>query len=146
MKSGRIQNNREKYFLIGASKDHVLTGVKHGFAQAGHGRKDFVSKLSKGDWIVYYSAKEKFKDGEAYQRFTAIGQVKDNEPYQPNVQSDLKPFRRDIKYKKSKEAKISPLIESLSFIKNKRRWGFYFISGFREIPKEDFEVIKYAMK
>jgi hypothetical protein len=44
-----------KYFLICASKDHILLGINQGIAQAGHGRKDFISKPSKGDWIVYYS-------------------------------------------------------------------------------------------
>jgi hypothetical protein len=119
-----------KYFLIVASKDHVLKGVKGGFAQAGHGRKDLMSKPSKGDWLVYYS----------------IGQVADEEPYQPNTHADFKPYRRDVTYKEAEEADIRPLLEELSFIKNKKRWGFYLIGGFREIPKDDFGVIKKAMK
>ncbi len=54
----------QKYFLICASGDHVKKGVKKGFAQAGHGRKNFISKPSKGDWIVYYSSKDKFENGK----------------------------------------------------------------------------------
>lgn len=134
-----------KYFLICASKDHVLTGVEKGIAQAGHGRKDFISKPSKGDWIVYYSSKDKFEDGEPYQKFTAIGKVTDDEPYQPNTKGDFKPYRRNVEYKKCEEADIRPVIKDLSFIKNKKRWGFYLISGFREIPEHDFNVIKKAM-
>ena len=53
-----------KYFLICATKDHVLKGVAGGFAQAGHGRKDHMSKLSKGDWIVYYSSRDEFENGK----------------------------------------------------------------------------------
>lgn len=135
-----------KYFLIIASKDHVLSGVKQEIAQAGHGRKDFISKPSKGDWIVYYSPKDKFEDGKSYQKFTAIGQITDDEPYQTDTQNKFKPYRRNVDYKASLEAEIRPLIENLSFIKNKKRWGIYLINGFREIPKEDFEVIKHAMK
>ena len=134
-----------KYFLICASKDHVLQGVKQGIAQAGHGSKDFMSKLSKGDWIVYYSSKEKFEKGKAYQKFTAIGQIMEDEPYQPDTQNKFKPYRRNVDYKICHETEIHPLIENLSFIKNKNHWGFYLISGFREIPSEDFEVIKKAM-
>ena len=135
-----------KYFLICASKDHVLKGVKQGIAQAGHGRKNFMSKPSKGDWIVYYSSKDKFEDGKVYQKFTAIGQITDDEPYQPDTQKKFKPYRRNADYKACHEAEIRPLIEKLNFIKNKKRWGFYLISGFREISKDDFEVIKHAMK
>lgn len=135
-----------KYFLICASKDHVSKGVGQGIAQAGHGRKDFMTNPSKGDWIVYYSSKDKFEDGKAYQKFTAIGQITDDEPYQPDTQKKFKPYRRNADYKVCHETEIRPLIENLSFIKNKKRWGFYLISGFREISKEDFEVIKHAMQ
>ena len=124
----------------------MLKGIEGGFAQAGHGRKDFMSKPSKGDWVIYYSAKDEFENGKPLQKFTAIGQVLDDEPYQPHAHSDFKPYRRDVSFKDQQEAGIRPLIETLSFIKNKKRWGFYLISGFREIPKDDFEVIRHAMK
>lgn len=90
-----------KYFLIGASKDHVLAGVQGGFAQAGHGRKDLMSKPSKEDWIIYYSSKDKFESGAPLQKFTAIGQITDTEPYQQNDNNNFKPYRRNIDYKKS---------------------------------------------
>ncbi|MDQ6762684.1 MAG: EVE domain-containing protein [Bacteroidota bacterium] len=134
-----------KYFLICASKDHVLKGVKGGFAQAGHGRKDYISKLAKGDWLVFYSSKDKLEDGKPLQKFTALGQVTDEQPYHVNASANFKPYRRHVDFKKSNEASIRPLLEQLSFIKNKKKWGFYLISGFREISKEDFTIIKKAM-
>ncbi|MEO6131587.1 MAG: EVE domain-containing protein [Saprospiraceae bacterium] len=135
-----------KYFLIGASRDHVLKGVKGGFGQAGHGRKDLMSRPSKGDWIVYYSAKDKFEKGRPLQKFTAIGQITDEEPYQPSANSEFKPYRRNVDFKKSGEADIRPLLEQLAFIKNKKKWGFYLMSGFVELTKDDFDVIRNAMK
>ncbi len=134
-----------KYFLICASRDHVLKGVAGGFAQAGHGRKDLMSKPSNGDWIVFYSAKDNFENGKPLQKFTAIGKVVDEEPYQPDASGNFKPYRRAVIFKKAEETEIRPLLEQLSFIKNKKSWGFYLISGFREISKEDFEVIQSAM-
>ncbi|MEP6585011.1 MAG: EVE domain-containing protein, partial [Ginsengibacter sp.] len=98
------------------------------------------------DWIVYYSSKDKFENGKPLQKFTAVGQVIDDETYQPNTHSEFKPYRRNVKYKKHREADIRPLIDKLSFIKNKKRWGFYLISGFREIVKDDFDIIEGAMK
>ena len=135
-----------KCFLICASKDHVLKGIEGGFAQAGHGRKNFISKPSKGDWVVFYSSKDKFENGKSLQKFTAIGKVVDEEPYQLTASENFKPYRRNVEFKESHEADIRPLLEHLFFIKNKKKWGFYLISGFREISKEDFEVIKSAMK
>ncbi|MEO6001465.1 MAG: EVE domain-containing protein [Chitinophagaceae bacterium] len=135
-----------KYFLICATKDHVMKGVEAGFAQAGHGRKELMSKPSKGDWIVYYSSKDKFENGKPIQKFTAIGKITDDKPYQPDSHSTFKPYRRNVKFKESEETDIRPLLDDLGFIKNKKRWGFYLISGFREISKDDFDVIKNAMK
>ncbi len=135
-----------KYFIICASRDHVLKGIEGGFAQAGHGRRDLMSKPGKGDWIVYYSSKDKFENGKLLQKFTAIAQVIDEEPYQINAGDNFKPYRRDVEFKNSQEVEIRPLLEHLTFIKNKKRWGFYLISGFREISKEDFYVIRSAMK
>lgn len=128
-----------------ASKDHVMTGVKQGFAQAGHGRRDFMSKPAKDDWIVYYSPKDKFEEGEIYQKFTAIGKITDDEPYQPNARKGFKAYRRNVAYITCQDAPIRPLISELSFIKNKERWGLYLLSGFREISQADFDLVKKAM-
>jgi len=43
------------------------------------------------------------------------------------------------------ETPIGPLIDSLSFIKDKTRWGYTFRFGLFEIPRRDFELIKRAM-
>lgn len=143
-----------KYFLISASRDHVLKGVEGGFAQSGHGKRDNISKLSKGDWIIYYSAKEKIDNKTPYQKFTAIGQITDDEPYQPDNETitnpnmnmhSIRPYRRNVNFSKAHNADIRPLIPKLHFIKNKNRWGFYLISGFRELSKEDFTLIQTAM-
>ena len=135
-----------KYFLIAASRDHVLKGVEGGFVQAGHGRRDLVSKLSKGDWIVMYSAKDKYEGGKPLQKFTALGQVTDEEPYQPDASENVKPYRRAVAFQEVTETEIRPLLEPLSFIKNTKSWGLYLISGFRELSKADFDVIQAAMK
>ncbi len=43
------------------------------------------------------------------------------------------------------ETPIRPLIDGLSFIKDKQRWGYVFRLGLFEIPHRDFELIKRAM-
>ncbi len=135
-----------KYFLIVASKDHILNGVKGGFAQACHGKRDPMSKPQKGDWIVYYSSKELFESNKPFQKFTAIGQIIDDMSEQHVTSENFKPYRRKVDFKKSRDTEIRPLLEKLSFIKNKDKWGFYLMSGFLEISKHDFEIIKTAME
>lgn len=133
------------YYIIVASRDHVKKGVENGFAQAGHGKKSQLAKLKKGDWIMYYSSKDTYKDGKSYQKFTAAGQVTDNESYQVAVNPDFKPWRRKIRFAAINEVEIRPLLSDLKFITNKKNWGLHLMSGFIEIGKTDFELIAGKM-
>lgn len=134
-----------KYYIIVASKDHVTAGKENGFAQAGHGKKVQLIKLKKNDWVIYYSSKDKNQNGKAYQKFTAIGQVTDYEPYQVSINPDFKPWRRNIDFRPSTDFEIRPLVNELEFISNKKKWGLHLMSGFIEIGKADFERIAIKM-
>ena len=58
---------------------------------------------------------------------------------------DFKPFRVKVKFLKSKDAPIKPLIERLSFIRNKQHWGVAFRFGQVKIGESDFALIAKAM-
>jgi len=134
-----------KYFIGVVSREHVLRGVKMGVAQIGHGKKSGLVRMKKDDWLVNYSPKVALDSKIPLQAFTAIGQMVDNEIYQVDESPTFKPFRRKVKYLKVSEAPIAPLIESLSFIKNKKSWGYVFRFGLVEIPESDFLLIKNNM-
>jgi hypothetical protein len=131
-----------KYWVGVVSKDHVLNGVKNGIMQLGHGKRAPLARLKKGDWLIYYSPVQTFGDKEPLQSFTALGQIEDDEIYQFTMSDNFQPYRRRVSYKKVVDAPIRPLIEKLSFIKNKQSWGFVFRFGLIEIPEKDFEAIK----
>ena len=135
-----------KYFIGVVTKEHVLRGVKMGIAQIGHGKRSGLARMQKNDWLVYYSPKISLDSKTPLQSFTALGQMVDDEIYQVEESPTFKPFRRKIRYEKVKEAPIAPLIPDLSFIKNKKSWGYVFRFGLVEIPKEDFELIKDSME
>ncbi len=132
-----------KYYIIAASKDHVQVGMEEGIAQAGHGKKSQLDKLDKDDWVIYYSSKD--KDGKAYQKFTAIGQVDDKEPFQVTISADFKPWRRKINYYSVNELEIRPILDDLNFITNRKKWGLHLMSGFVEIKESDFKLIAEQM-
>ncbi len=134
-----------KYFIGVVSREHVLYGVKEGIAQIGHGKKQGLARMKKDDWLIYYSPKVSLDSTEKLQAFTAIGQIAGEVIYQAEMSPTFKPFRRKVIYKKCKEVPIVSLIEKLSFIKNKKSWGYVFRYGLAEIPKEDFDIIKNQM-
>jgi hypothetical protein len=101
--------------------------------------------MSVGDWIIYYSPKELFEEATPCQKFTAIGKVVGSEVYPFEMFPGFVPHRRDISFLKASDAPIRPLLEQLSFIKDKSKWGYAFRYGHLEIPRSDFELIATKM-
>ena len=132
------------YWILVASKEHVQRGIAGSFAQAGHGKRSGIARMHAGDRIIYYSPKVEFGGTEPLHAFTALGEVADDEIVQVEMSSDFKPFRRKVKYLKTGEVKIEPLINDLQFIRNKKAWGPAFRFGMLEIQQQDFERIGNA--
>jgi EVE domain-containing protein len=134
-----------RYWVNTISRAHVQNGVAGGFTQADHGKDSRLKRLSKGDAIVFYSPRADMRAGETVQRFTAIGEIDDDAPYQVEMSPEFHPWRRRVKFLPSAEAPIQPLIENLEFIPNKKSWGFPFRRGLFEIKETDFKTIARAM-
>ena len=133
-------------FWIGvASRDHVNAGVKGAFIQLNHGKKAPLRRLKAGDGVIMYSPRTAYPDGEPLQAFTAIGTVVTGDVYQVEVTPDFKPHRVDVQFVPSKEAHIKPLVEHLSFITSKSRWGAAFRFGLVQVPARDFALIAERM-
>lgn len=127
------------------SRDHVELGVRGRFIQANHGRPHALRRMSRGDWVVFYSPRVSHPDGETLQAFTAIGQVVDDEPYRVDSPPDVELWRRNVDYLDGVAAPIRPLIERLGFVENKQRWGYKFRFGVFRIDDDDFDIIRTAM-
>jgi predicted RNA-binding protein len=134
-----------KYWIAVASREHVLMGKKEGIMQVCHGKQNPLKRISSGDWIIYYSPTEVFGKKEPCRKFTALGRIKDKDPYQFKMSEDFIPWRRDVTFLKSKDLPIEPLIDELSFIKDKKHWGYIFRYGLFAIPFEDFQLIAPKM-
>ena len=134
-----------RYWIGVACKEHVQRGVAGGFAQVCHGKPGPLKSMKEGDWMIYYSPTLRFGIKKPCQSFTAIGKIEAGDPYTFPMSQDFIPWRRDVSFLKSKEALIEPLLDNLSFIKDKKRWGFPFRRGCFEISEEDFQCIAHAM-
>jgi hypothetical protein len=127
------------------SRDHVERGVRGRFTQANHGKPNMLRNMSRGDWIVFYSPKTVYPDGDPLQAFTAIGQVADDEPYQAEISPDTATWRRNVDFLECAETPVRPLIHELDFIEDKSRWGSKFRFGVFKIGDHDLEVLRSAM-
>lgn len=128
-----------------ASAEHVRRGRGEGFMQLGHGKAAPLKRVKPGDRIAYYSPAVTLGGKDNLQAFTAIGTVKDGEPYVADMGKAFKPYRRDVTWAKAAEAPIAPLLNELEFTAGKTNWGYKFRFGLFPISAEDFKLIAQAM-
>ena len=133
------------YWVNTVSRDHVQRGEAGGFTQANHGKPNLLRRMARGDWLVFYSPKTHYPEGEPLQAFTAIGQVSDDEPYRVEMAPDFHPWRRNVEFLACTETPIRPLLDDLDFVEDKSRWGYRFRFGVFKIDEHDFAVIRSAM-
>jgi hypothetical protein len=134
-----------KYWIIVASKDHLLRGLAGGFIQANHGKAEPLKRMKPGDWVVFYSPRLEFDKPGKYQCFTAIGQVVDDRIYQYDMGEGFVPFRRDVHFLPARDVPILPLIDTLTFIQDKTHWGAPFRFGTLQLPEQDFRRVAREM-
>jgi predicted RNA-binding protein len=134
-----------KYWIIVASKDHVQRGLAGGFIQANHGKAAPLKRMDAGDWVIFYSPKLEYGKPEKCQCFTAIVRVVKDDVYQHDMGGGFIPFRRKVQFLPSNDISILPLINDLTFIKDKTHWGAPFRFGTLQIPEEDFLLIASRM-
>lgn len=135
-----------KYWMLVASKNHVLRGVIEGIAQACHGKAQPLKRMSIGDGIIHYSPKLEFERNISCQEFTAIGVVSGDEVYAYDMGNGFIPHRRKIRYVNAHPVQIKPLIEKLQFVTDKKQWGYKFRFGAFEISEIDFQLIAKEMR
>lgn len=134
-----------RYWIGVASREHVQRGIDGGFAQVCHGKPGPLKMMSKEDWIIYYSPTIHFRCKDPCQSFTALGKIKEGDPYLFTMCPDFTPWRRNVKFLPSQDLPIQSILNKLNFIKDKKRWGFPFKRGCFEISQEDFLLIAQGM-
>jgi hypothetical protein len=135
-----------KYWINTVSVDHVRAGVEGGFTQANHGRPTRLRQLARGDLVVFYSPRTRYPDPEPLQRFTALGRVVDDAPYQAEMIPTVRPWRRRVQFIECQEAPIQHLIGELTFIKDRTRRASSFDGGYSRLARKTSSAIARAMQ
>ena len=133
------------HWIAVASAEHVRRGRQGGFMQVNHGKAAPLRRVKPGDGIAYYSPTTILGEKDGLQAFTAIGTVREGEPYQGDMGAGFTPFRRDVEWAKAREAPIKPLLDRLEFTAGKANWGYQLRFGLFAINADDFSLIAGAM-
>ena len=82
------------HWIAVASAAHVRRGREEGFMQVNHGKAAPLRRVKPGDGIVYYSPSTVLGEKDGLQAFTAVGTVREGEPYQGEMGGGFTPFRQ----------------------------------------------------
>ena len=130
-----------------ACADHVAFGVTGGFMQVCHGKAAPLRRMRPGDYVAYYSPTESFGVRRSLQAFTAIGVIRDSDPYCFDMGAGFQPWRRNVDWLVSQPADIRPLLGKLEFTAGRgSTWGFPLRFGVLAASDADMTVIGEAMK
>ncbi|GAB3208788.1 EVE domain-containing protein [Nocardia tengchongensis] len=128
------------------SRDHVRRGVELGFAQANHGKRAAVERMSAGDGLVYYSPRTGMREGEPIKSFTALGTIAEGPAWQvEELGGCFRPWRRAVDYDRdARQVPIDDLRTELD-LTSVPNWGIVLRRGLVELTAHDFELISRAM-
>ena len=110
-----------------------------------HGKLPPVRRIAPGDRIVYYSPTVTFGGKDRLMAFTAIGTVRDGEPYRVDMGNGVLAWRRDVVWEPAGEAPIKPLLEVLDLTAGRPNWGYQLRFGLLGLSERDFGMIAKAM-
>ena len=136
----------QRFWINTISLDHVELGVAGGFTQADHGRDTRLRRLRRGDAIAFYSPRTTVGARAPLQRFTALGEVVDDEPYRVETRPDVHHWRRRLDFEQVAAVPIRPLLPLLGFVTDEQRWGLPFRRGLFEVTAGDFGVVAGALR
>ncbi|MBB2750335.1 UNVERIFIED_ORG: hypothetical protein GGI57_001008 [Rhizobium aethiopicum] len=134
-----------KAWIAVASAEHVRIGRQAGFMQVCHGKASPLRRITPGDRVIYYSPTVVFGGKDRLQAFTAIGQARNGVPYQLEMESGFRPWRRDVDWRPAEETPIRPLLGRLAFTRVGPNWGYQLRFGLFGISNEDADMIAEAM-
>lgn len=131
-------------WLAVASAEHVRRGRAGGFMQVCHGKALPLRRIAAGDGVVYYSPSTVMGGKDGLRAFTAIGTVREGDPYQFDMGRGFCPFRRDVDWAASQETPIAALLGRLDFTAG-RNWGYQLRLGLCPLSEHDFWLIAEVM-
>lgn len=128
---------------------HALRGCAQpecGFMQVCHGKCAPLKRLAPGDRVVYYAPTRTLGGKDKVQAFVSAGLVLPGAPYPFDMGGGFVPYRRDVAYVPVQMAPIAPLLDTLDFVEDRRRWGYLFRFGLFAIGDADMRRITQAMQ
>lgn len=142
-----------KFWIVTISEDNLKIATLHNLIGLPSRRKHYIQLMAEGDTIVFYISKKRagYYDRKGIvSNFGPVAKVVglpfyDETRIWESRSGEAYPWRRKISIVLNKQINARSIIKELSFVRNKSRWGLYFIKGANRITEEDYKLIFNAL-
>lgn len=137
-----------RYYIYAIPSINTKSCLKSNLIAVRNNGKKTLEQAKPGDKFIFYTGKPDFQ-------FIGYGNIKSRcfPDYKTLIWPDEKekgeviyPYRSQVEFKKhNTKIKVRDLLNKLSFIKNKDKYGAYFLNVFFEISREDYLFLKQRL-
>lgn len=141
---------KASYWIVTITLDNLDLAKEHGVVGVPGKRRRLISKMAEGDIIVFYVSKKKAGSQDYKHTVSEFGPIMqvvgkvyhDDDPMWHSKGDETYPWRRRITLILDASVKAANVVRRLSFIQDKPRWGLFFVTGVREISRDDYEILR----
>jgi hypothetical protein len=140
-----ISPSGPQYWIAVVARDIAERACAGGYAELNQGRAGVLELMRAGDGFLTYCPRATDPKGEPVQAFVTLGHVRDGVLIRAPRPDGPPAFRLAVDYLPATPASIRPLLDGLTFIRNRQHWGAAFRFGALRIARVDFSRIALAM-
>ena len=140
-------------WIVTVSEDNLQETLKHNLIGLPQRRRNLVKRVQPGDTVVFYIGKKRAGYGgpkASVSQFGPIAEVTGEEffsdaPIWGSKGGETFPSRVPISVRAEGRISAADVIPQLNFVRDKDKWGLYFLTGIREISEEDYKTLLAAI-
>ena len=141
-------------WIVTISEDNLQDTLKHNLIGLPERRRNLLKRVRLGDTVVFYVGKKRAGYGgprASVSQFGPVAEVTGEEffseaPIWGSRGGDVFPSRLPISLVSEGRVNAADIIPHLSFVRDKGKWGLYFLTGVRELSEEDYKTLLAAIK
>jgi len=141
-------------WIVTVSEDNLQKTLKHNLIGLPERRRNLLKRVQQGDVVVFYISKKRAGrggPGASVSQFGPVAKVTGEEfagdtPIWASKGNDLFRSRLPISLVSEGRVDAANVVPYLDFIRNKDKWGLYFLTGIRKVSEGDYKTLFAAIK
>jgi len=141
-------------WIVTISEDNLQETLKHNLIGLQERRRKLLTRVRPGDTVIFYIGKKRAGYGGpkgSVSQFGPIAEVtgevfSSRAPIWESKGGEIFPARLPISMVSEGRINAADMIPQLNFVKNRGKWGLYFLTGIREVSEEDCTTLLAAIK